>query len=524
MSLLKSVSFLACLLITTSAVHAETLRIGLPSEATSVDPHFHNLNPNNQVAAHIYDSLIGQDESQRLLPGLATEWTALDDTTWEFKLRENVTFHDGSPFTADDVLCSFERAPNVPNSPSSFSLYTRGKTLTKIDDYTIRITTENPYPLMANEVSTIFIVSKASGCDATTAEFNSGDAAIGTGPFELSVYKPGETITLKRNDGYWGKAPIWESVELIPVKSAPSRVAALLAGDVDMIAGVPTTDIETIKGRDGIALSQGLSNLVVYLHMDQFRDASPFVKAKDGGAITNPLKDRRVRLAISKAINREAIVERVMEGVAVPAGQLLPEGFFGVSSKLSPLEYDPEGAKALLKEAGYADGFALTIHGPNDRYVNDAQIAEAIAQMLTRIGIETEVETMPRSIYFKRASRGGENDLPEFSFILVGWGADSGEASNPLKALVHSYDADAGFGSSNRGRYANPKADALIEEALRTVDDGKRQDLLAQVTELAMEDVAIIPLHYQVNTWALREGLNYTPRSDEHTRAADVGK
>jgi len=267
-----------------------------------------------------------------------------------------------------------------------------------------------------------------------------------------------------------------------------------------------------------------VSNRVIYLHMDQFREDSPFVQGNDGSDIKNPLMDQRVRQAISKAINRDAIVERVMEGVAIPAGQLLPEGFFGVSDKLEPVAYDPEGAKALLAEAGYPDGFQLTIHGPNDRYINDAKIAEAIGQMLTRVGIKTAVETMPRSVYFGRASRGSPDGLPEFSFILVGWGAGSGEASSPLKSLIHTFDKDKGFGSSNRGRHSSAEIDALIEEALRTVDDEKRQDLLAEATEKAIENVAIIPTHFQVNTWAAKKGLKYIPRTDEYTLAMGVVK
>ncbi len=503
---------------------AEKLTIGLSSEATAVDPHFHNLTPNNMIAAHVYDALIGQDEKQRLIPGLATAWKPIDDTTWEFTLRKGVTFHDGTPFTADDVVCTWERAPNVPNSPSSFGTYTKGKTVEKIDDYTIHVKTDKPYPLVPNDISTIYMVSSESGCGASTEEFNDLSAAHGTGPFIMTAYEPGSVISLKRNDKYWGDKPQWDEVDLKPIKSAPSRVAALLAGDVDMIDGVPTTDIETLKKRDDLTLSQGSSNRVIYLHMDQFRENSPHVTAKDGGEIKNPLLDQRVRLAISKAINRNAIVDRVMEGVAIPAGQLLPDGFFGVSDNLDVVEYDPKGAKALLEEAGVGDGFKMTIHGPNDRYINDAKIAEAIGQMLTRIGIETAVETMPRSVYFKRASRGGEGDLPEFSFILVGWGAGSGEASSPLKSLIHSYDKDRGFGASNRGRHSDPEIDTLIEDALATVDDAKRQDMLAKATEMAMENVGIIPLHYQVNTWAAKKGITYAARTDEHTRAAKVVK
>ncbi|HEX9569801.1 MAG TPA: ABC transporter substrate-binding protein, partial [Rhodospirillales bacterium] len=230
-----------------------------------------------------------------------------------------------------------------------------------------------------------------------------------------------------------------------------------------------------------------------------------------------------VRLALSKAINREAVVERVMEGVAIPAGQLLPEGFFGVSPSLKAEKFDPEGAKKLLAQAGFPNGFKLTLHGPNDRYLNDAKIAEAVAQMLTRLGVDTSVETMTKAVYFKRASSGAPDKGPEFSFILVGWGAGTGESSSPLKSLIHSYNKERGFGASNRGRHADPEVDKLIEDALATVDDGKRSQLLQKATELAIgRNQAIIPLHYQVNTWAVRKGLAYAARTDEATHAYDV--
>lgn len=511
-------------MLASGAATAEKLTIALASEPTAIDPHFHNLGPNNAMARHIFDRLILQNELQQLEPGLAVSWKPIDDLTWEFKLREGVTFHDGSPFTADDVVCTWERAPNVPNSPASLATYIKGKTAVKIDDYTVHFVTETPYPLMGNDVSTVSIVSDEIGCGATTEDFNAGTAAIGTGPFKFVSYKPGDSIVLERNEDYWGEAPIWSEVEFRPIKSAPSRVAALLAGDVDLIAAVPTTDISTLKARDDVTLSQGVSNRVIYLHMDQFRENSPFVKAKDGSDIKNPLMDVRVRRAISMAISRDAIVDRVMEGVAIKAGQLLPEGFFGVSPNLKPVEYDPEGAKALLAEAGYPDGFALTIHGPNDRYINDAKIAEAIGQMLSRVGIQTAVETMPRSVYFSRASRGSPEGLPEFSFVLVGWGAGSGEASSPLKSLIHTNDPDKGMGAANRGRYSDPEIDATIEEALATVDDEKRQMLLAKATEMAIENVAIIPTHFQVNTWGARKGIKYIPRTDEYTLAIGVVK
>lgn len=506
------------------AVQAEELTIGLASEPTAIDPHFHNLGPNNALARHIFDRLILQNELQQLEPGLAVSWEPIDDLTWEFKLREGVKFHDGTDFTADDVVCTWERAPNVPNSPSSFATYTKGKTVEKVDDFTVHFKTAAPYPLMANDVSTVSIISDAGGCQGTTAQFNDGSVAAGTGPFKFVSYTPGDAIVVERNEDYWGEKPIWTEVTFKPIKSGPARVAALLAGDVDVIASVPTTDVTTLEKNEDVSLSQGVSNRVIYLHLDHNRVDSPFVKANGGGAIENPLMKLEVRKAISMAINRDAIVDRVMEGIAIKAGQLLPQGFFGVSDNLQPVEYDPDGAKQLLADAGYPDGFELTIHGPNDRYINDAKIAEAIGQMLTRIGIKTTVETMPRSVYFGRASRGGPDDTPEFSFILVGWGAGSGEASSPLKSLIATHTPDKGWGSSNRGRYSNEKFDTLLETALSTVDNVKRQDLLAEATEMAIEDVAIIPTHYQVSTWGTKKGLRYVARTDEYTLAIGVEK
>jgi peptide/nickel transport system substrate-binding protein len=514
---------LAALALCTAAT-AQELRLGVAAEPTSMDPHFHNLTPNNSMLSHIFEYLVDQDERQRLQPGLAESWKAIDDTTWEFKLRRNVKFHDGTPFTADDVLFSFERAPNVEGSPSSFGIYAKGKTLTKVDDHTVHIKTAAPYPLMPNDVSQIFIISKKHASGAKTTDFNSGKAAVGTGPFRYVEYTPGNRIVMQRNESYWGTKPHWARVVFRGIKSDPSRVAALLAGDVDLIDEVPATDMERLKKDPKLTIAQTVSNRIIYLHLDHFRDDSPFVKAKDGGAIRNPLRDRRVRTAVSKMIDRDAIVSRVMEGQAVKAGQLLPDGFFGVSKKLKPVAYDPAGAKKLLAEAGVPNGFRLTIHSPNDRYPNDAKIAEAVGQMLTRNGIDTQVVTMTQGVFFREASTGSPEKGPKFSFILVGWGSGTGEASSPLKSLLATFDREKGMGPSNRGRYSNPEVDKLINDALATVDDAKRQELLARATEVAIEDVGIIPLHYQVNTWAMRKGFTYKPRTDERTLAGDIAK
>jgi peptide/nickel transport system substrate-binding protein len=504
-------------------VWAKDLRIALAAEPSAMDPHFHNLTPNNALSLHVFDRLIQFDANQNPIPGLAESWKAVDDKTWELKLRKGVTWHDGAPFTADDVLFTMERAPNVENSPGSFNIYVKGKTFSKVDDHTVRVMTADPYPLMPNDLTTIAIVSKKHGTGAKTDDYNSGKAAIGTGPYKLVEFVKGDRYVFERNDAYWGKKPVWTKVTVRPIKAGPARVAALLAGDVDLIEEVPTTDITKLKTDNRVELAQGLSNRVIYFHMDHWRDETPFITAKDGSKIKNPLKDKRVRQALAMAINRDAIVDRLMEGAAVKASQFLADQFFGTSKTLKPVAHDAAAARKLLADAGYPNGFKLTLHGPNGRYTNDARIAEAVAQMFTRIGIETSVETMPPAVFFRRASTGAQGE-PEFSFILVGWGSGTGEVSSPLKSLVATYDRTKGFGAANRGRYSNPVLDKLITEGLGTIDDAKRAATFAKASEVAMEDVALIVSHYQFNTWGTRKGLKYEPRTDENTLAMSVSE
>ena len=503
--------------ITVAAVPARAadISIALSADVTSIDPHYHNLTPNNNIAEHIFETLITKDARSRLKPALAESWRAVDDLTWEFKLRRGVKFHDGSDFTAQDVVFTLDRVPNVPNSPSSFATYSRQITeKIVVDSHTIRFKTATPYPLMATDMSTIFIVSARAAKGATTEDFNSGKATIGTGPFRFVRYAKGDRIELARNETYWGAKPAWDKASLRLITSDPTRVAALLAGDVRAIENVPTADIARIAKSNDLTLYRTVSHRLMYLHMDSDRDRSPFVTDKAGKPLDkNPLKDVRVRRAISKAINRQALVERVMEGAAVSTGQLMPEGLFGYTSALKPEPYDVEGAKKLLAEAGYPDGFSITLHAPNNRYVNDEQIAQAIAQLLARAGIATRVDAMPSSIFFSRGSK------LDFSFMLVGWGADTAEASSPLKALLATFSKEKGMGTANRGRYSNPKMDALLEQALTIVNDAKRERVLQQATELAVSDLGIIPLYHQHNLWATRKGVAYAPRTDERTLA-----
>lgn len=502
--------------VTATPVLAEELRIGTASEPISIDPHFWGGMPNVGLARHFFDHLIKRDKTQQFQPGLAVSWRALDDTTWEFKLREGVKWHDGSPFTPDDVLFTVERIKdsNLKTVAGGYRRFLLGKVFTKIDDHTIHVKTEKPYPLMIEDMANFPIVSSKHAAGAKTEDFNSGKATIGTGPYRFVEWVAGDRIVMEANPNYWGGKPNWDRVMLKPIKSNPSRVAALLSGDVDLIDKVSTNDIASLKKDSKVAVHQSVSNRVMYLHIDSNRHISPFVKANDGTPLfPNPLRDQRVRKALSMAINREAIVERVMEGAAKPASQLVPHFVFGFNPALKPEPYDLEGARRLLASAGYGEGFRLTIHGPNDRYINDAKIVETVAQMWTRAGVKTDVVTQPVGVYSPRATK------LEFSVVLYGYGAEAAEASSPLKAVLHTVSKPAGYCCSNRGRFSNVLFDDLLEQSFLTVDRAAREKLLQDAMAIAVEDVGIIPLHSQVNTWATRKGLSYEARTDETTLA-----
>ncbi|WP_088348800.1 MULTISPECIES: ABC transporter substrate-binding protein [Rhodomicrobium] len=511
-----------------TAAPAKDLTIGLSAEASSIDPHFHQLTPNNQIRQNIFESLVAQDEQQKLKPSLATKWEAVDDTNWRFTLREGVKFSNGADFTARDMIYSVCRVPLVKDSPSPFTSYTRIiAAMTAESDHSLLIKTVSPDPLFPVEMSQIAILSaavngvtgpvtfKPEGCDnigtpPQSADFNKPEVAVGTGPYKLVSYTRGDRIVLEPNPGYWGEKPVWTKVTLRPITSDAPRVAALLAGDVDMIENPPVQDIERIR-KAGLTVAQGLSNRLIYLHMDQEGDA-PNVIAPGG---KNPLLDARVRAAMSKAINRKGIVERIMGGMAQAAGELLPAPMFGTLGR-EPEAYDPDGAKKLMVEAGYPDGFEITLGTPNDRYVNDEKIAQAVAQMLARINIKVKVDTSTASQFFTRRNK------QEYPFYLSGWSASTGDTSSPLVTLVATFDKATGRGGTNAGRYSNPKMDALLSQALSTIDDDKRADLLRQAQTVVLDDHGILPLHFEVTAWAFKKDIDYKPRTDQYTLAFAV--
>jgi peptide/nickel transport system substrate-binding protein len=494
---------------------AQEFRLAMSSPPTSMDPHFYNLFSNLNVSDHIFETLIRMDADSRIIPGLAESWTLINNLTWEFKLRRGVKFHDGSDLTAEDVAWSIDRPATIIGSPSKFDVYTKAIINKKIiDAHTIRFTTKEPYPLLLSDLTSIYIVSKKATQGLTSDEFASGKGMIGSGPFKFVKFLRDDRIELERNDSYWGKKPAWSKVSLRFISNGATRLAALLAGDVQAIENVPTPDLARVRADSNIGLFSKVSHRLIYLYVDTSREKSPFVTDKEGKPLDkNPLQDIRVRQAVSMAINREAIKERVMEGLSEPTNNLVPLTLFGHNPNLKVVKYDPDGAKKLLTAAGYPNGFGITIHTPNNRYVNDEKITQTIAQMLSRIGIAAKVEGLPMSIYSARGSK------REYSMGLLGWGAQTGEVSSPLRAIAACDDAVKGFGGSNWLKYCNPKMDELLSKAVNTVDDKERLRLLQDATAIVVSDASLIPLHQQVTTWAAQKGILYAPRTDERTHA-----
>jgi peptide/nickel transport system substrate-binding protein len=499
-------------LLLVAAVGAAELRIGVSADVTTFDPHFVAAQPNLNAQHHVFESLLHVDERGRPVPVLAT-WKNPDALTWEFTLRKGVKFHDGSELTTEDVAFSLERPLRITGSPGSFATYVKPIVAKEIvDRYTIRLKTAAPYGAIPQDLAEVMMVSKKAAHNATGADFDSGKAAIGTGPYKLVRFARGNRVELARHDQYWGGKLPWDKVTLVIVPTDPARTAGLLSGDLDAIENVPTPDLARLRKNPSLRLEQAVSWRTILLHLDQSRDRPPGVLSVQGKPLErNPLKDARVRLALSKAINRQGIAERIMEGVALPAGNIVSPSVFGHNAAIKPEAYDPGGAKKLLAEAGYPEGFAVTLAAPNNRYVNDEQVAQAVAQMFSRIGVKTRVEAMPVAAYFGKARN------KEFGISMLGWGTLAGDLG--LRSLMATANPDKGYGAWNWAGYSNPKLDALVERSLGTVDPGKREALAREAAALAASEVAFIPLHYQVATWAMKSTLSYAARTDEFTFA-----
>ena len=499
-----------------SAALAANLVVGSATEPLAVDPLFSRSGNNQQFSAMVYERLLKIDENLKVLPGLAVSWQNLDPLTWEVKLREGVTFHDGSPFTAEDVVFSLDRVDDIPNSPAPFTANVAPiASMEIVDPLTIRFTTKTPTPQFMELLGYVFIVSKTAAEGASIEDFNSGKAAMGTGPYKFVSWTPGDRYELVRNENYWGEAPEFEHVTYRLISNSAARIAALLAGDVDLIDNVAPGDKAALASADGIALHSVASGRIIYLGLDSDRDASPFVTGADGKPLTpNPLKDARVRKAMSLMIDRQLLVGRVLSGAGTPAGQLAPPGLSGHAADLKPDMIDLAAAKQLLTEAGYPDGFGITIHSSNDRFPGDGDVAQALGQLFQRGGLRVDgVVTQPYNVYATAAGK------QEFSAFIFSFGTTTPSSAPGMTNVLMTYDKDAGTGSFNRMRYSNPDYDAKMDEALAEFDPEKRAALLAEAAHIAFGDYAILPLYWPEITWASREGIDFIANLSEDTLA-----
>lgn len=484
---------------------AQSITAGIAAAPSSMDPHFATTGQNQQVAAVLYDRLIHIDADGNFAPGLATEWAVDEDRlTWTFHLREGVTFHDGSPFTAEDVVYTFNRIPDVPNSPAPFTQRLAAiESAEAVDDHTLVITTSAPAPGLPTDLSTIYIVSQNVG-DAESADFDRGTAAMGSGPYRQVDYSPGERLVLERNPDYWGDQPDFEQVTIRFLETSASRIASLQAGEVDFVDAVPPNDLERLEAMDGVSVIAAPSARMLYMGLDQMEETTVMIDESVG----NPFLDPRVREALSIAINRDAIVERIQFGSGAPANQFAPAGIFGHNPDIPAIPYEPDRARELLEEAGYGDGWSMTIHGPTGRYINDVDVLLAVGQMWSQIGLDIEVENVPTNVYFGRATD------REFSAFMVAFGITTGESSLALRNVLGTFDPDRGWGSNNRFRYSSEAFDAALGEAFDAFEDDAREAALQEAARVAAEEFALVPLHWEGNNWAVRGEVEFTPSPD----------
>ena len=502
----------------TAAVRAADLTIGLNVTPTSMDPHFHYVSQNGSPLSHVLEPLVAMEGDRTLSPALATSWKAIDDTTWEFSLRKGVKFHDGSDFTAADVVFSYKRVLVVPNSPSSYAIFVKSiETTTVVDPYTIRFKTKVPDAELPINLSQVFILSaKAAGGPApegkTTAQLNAGDGLVGTGPYRFVSFVPNDRMVVTRSNTYWGKAPAWDTVTMRVIAQDSSRAASMMTGEINA-AIVPGEAVDALKANPKVKVVVADACFFTYLALDQ-HEPSPTITGTDG---KNPLKDPRVRKALSLAINRQAIAERVMSGLADPAAELGSSTLFGATPDAKPDPFDLEQAKKLLADAGYAKGFGITLHSPKGLFPSDAQLAQAIASMWTRAGVRTEVEAVPGSTFYSR-----RNKL-EYSAYVTNACPYIGQMSYSLRILAMTRDMEKGNGQINVSTYSNPKIDALLTQAFGTIKDDSRAKLVQEASKIAMqEDRPVLAIIRHRYAYAVRSDLAFRPRIDTFLTAMQI--
>src|SRR3954469_10110441 len=502
--------------LTVSPASSQTLRYANQGDLKSLDPY--TLKETTTIAhhGHVYEGLVARDKDLKIVPALAESWETPSPTKWRFHLRKGVKFHNGDPFTADDVLFSAERVrakgsnflTNVPQDAKFI----------KVDDYTVDVTLDSPNPILTSQWDGWYIMDK-KWCEehdavaptpaAATSPSYASLNANGTGRFMIESHQPGVRTVFKANPNWWRK-PQHNLKEIVftPIGSDATRVAALLSGEVDIIEPVPIQDISRVDSSPNAEVQKGPELRTIFLGMDQARDELLYSNIKG----KNPFKDVRVREAFFKAIDIELIKNRVMRGLSTPSALMIAPQLFKLSGEFTRPKFDPDGAKKLLAEAGYPEGFEVTMDCPNDRYVNDAGICQAVVGMLARIGVKINLLAQPKAQYFAKVLKPGAYQT---SFYLLGWTPGTSDAHNVLYDIMGCRDdPKSSRGEANLGGYCNKEMDALTDKVLIEPDMNKRDLLIKQAFEIAAKDFAYIPLHQQALAWGVSKKLKIIQRAD----------
>lgn len=516
LSLMKrgAVALAAC--ATLGLADAATFRWAGANDLLTFDPHAQNHQTTLAFLQQVYEGLTRYDAKYQIQPGLATKWTLISPTQARFELRRNVKFHDGTPFTADDVVFSLNRAMTPP---SNMTAYVQSiKEVKKVDDFTVDLILKGPSPVLLRELTDARIMSKAwaekhnavKAQDYKAKEENfAARNANGTGPFILKAWQPDVKTTLAKNPNWWDK-PTGNIDEVVftPIKSAATRSAALLSGQVDFVADPPPQDLERIRANPELKLVEGVENRTIFLGMDQHRDELLYSSVKG----KNPLKDKRVRQALYQAIDIEGIKKTTMRGLSIVSGTMIAPMVHGWTQELESraARNDVDAAKKLLADAGYADGFELTLDCPNDRYVNDEAICQAVTAMWTRIGVKTRLATQPMATYVAKIQKF------DTSAYMLGWGVATMDALYSLDSLISTVDPKGGAaGNYNLGRYSNAEVDALIAQIKVVTDEKKRDELIHQALKIVKDEYGYLPLHHQIRPWAMRKNVETVYRADD---------
>jgi peptide/nickel transport system substrate-binding protein len=507
------IAFGAALVLGMPLVHAKPFKWSSAGEIATWDIHSQNNALQNGIHAAVYESLVYYNSKTfKVEPVLAESWREISPTQVRFFLRKGVKFHDGSPLTADDVVFSIQRAMA---KTSNFAIYTQGiDRAVKVDANTVDIILKGPNPVLLNQLTELRIMSKAWAEKNRSVEPKDMKAqeetfahrnAMGTGPYILKEWVPDQRMVLERNPNYWGKLD--SNVTQIvynPIKSDATRMAALLSGEVDFVLDPTPQDLPRLRNNANLKVIDGVENRTIFFGMDQHRDELPGSNVKG----KNPLKDVRVRKALYQAIDIDTIHRVTMRGLSQPTGALVAPQVAGWTEAVHKrYPYDVEAAKRLLAEAGYKDGFEVDFACPNNRYINDEQICQAVASMWAKIGVKAKLRTLPLVTYFPMIQR------YEASIYMLGWGVPTFDALYSLQSLLRT-PGPGGDGNYNVGRYSNPKMDAIIDRAKTETDPYIRPRLLTEALQLQNDDVAHIPLHNQVIPWAMKKSIDVVHRAD----------